>query len=600
MSNFCIPRFTLDKLKGAFKSGEISIEKLYDLFEKDPSSMEAIFDNYLGDKLGQKVSSEFEKAFISNQKDALTKVVEKTFNPKQKDLRSNFVKRLEKTDKFLKEKDLDQFLSALANEKLGMRNVSEPEIQTMLDKKKEYENLQDKIPDDSPIRSDERIKYGLALDDFKSYVADLKERTTPLSAKELAIHKLTHPGEVLYDIGNITKSALSTLDNSFFGRQGIKELLTPWSGGTARWAKNFIKSWGDIGRQLTAKAEDKSFFGKQSDAPMKAIKADIFSRPNALNGKYAADPNGYHLGVTSEEAYPSTLIERIPIIGRLFKASEVAFNGGALRMRADLADALIARAEKNGVDVMDKAEAKSLGNLTGMMTGRGDIGKLNVVGKQINALAFSIKFLKANFDTLFSPITLGKALLEGDKEGLFAKKQAALNLLQIVSTIGSIAVIANTLHPGTFQTDPRSTNFGKLKINNHFIDITGGLGSIVTLISRMIPDKNGNFWETNSLGKRTQVNTGKFGAPTVLDGVNDFIEGKLSPVAGTLRDLAKGQNYQGEVPTPENIIPNLVTPISIQNFEQLKNPSFGDALLVGITDGLGFNTSTPTKQKKKK
>ena len=34
------------------------------------------------------------------------------------------------------------------------------------------------------------------------------------------------------------------------------------------------------------------------------------------------------------------------------------------------------------------------------MTGRGDIGKLEVFGEEINAALFSIKFLKSNWDTL--------------------------------------------------------------------------------------------------------------------------------------------------------------------------------------------------------
>jgi len=75
------------------------------------------------------------------------------------------------------------------------------------------------------------------------------------------------------------------------------------------------------------------------------------------------------------------------------------------------------------------------------MTGRGALP----VGEEYQAIAnkafFSIKFLKANLDTLMSPL----ALLKDPTS--FAKQQAAKNLLSIVSVVGSILGIAKALDP---------------------------------------------------------------------------------------------------------------------------------------------------------
>ncbi len=597
MPGLCIPKSTLEKLKAAFRDGEISIEKLYDMTSEERHTL---FKHYIGEDFARLVNSDFEKAILSQQKDAFNKFVEKTFTPKQKDLRSAFVKKLEKIDKVMDQTEVEDFLGDLANTKLGMKDVSEAEISTMLEMKKNFEDLESQIPENAPDNSAESLAYGFARNEFNKFVGKLKERTTPLTAKELLYNKVTHPLEVLTDIGNVAKSALSTLDDSFFGRQGLGELFSPFTGGTKRWVTNFTKSFKDIGKQLVAKTEGKGIWSKPNDAVMDAIHAEILGSKNARNGKYAAARNGYGLGVNGEEAFPSTLIERVPGIGRFFKASEVAFNGGALRMRKALADSLIERAEKNGVDVMDKNEASALGELTTIMTGRAELGKVGAVAKELNALAFSPRFLWSNVKKLIAPIELGVKVLAGDKEGLFAKKQAAINTLQIIGSIATIMTIANTLHPGSAETDPRATNFGKLKINGHTIDITGGLGSLAVLAARMVPDKKGKTWEINSLGKKTQTNSGKFGVPTRLDEVVNFFEGKLSPLAGVIRDELKGKNYQGQIPTPLGTIQNIVTPISIQNQEQLKNPDIADRLLVAIFDGLGFNTSTPTKSKPKK
>ncbi len=596
MANFCVPKSTLDKIKTAFKEGEISVEKLYELFEKNPKEMEDIFQHYLGEKFGQKVSAEFEKAFTSNQKDALTKVIDKVFNPKQKDLRSAAVKRLEKVDKFMKESDVDQFLGAVVNEKLGMRNVSKEEVDTMLEMKNKYEELEKEIPNDALDNSAESLAYGFAKDDFNTYVGNLKERSTPMTAKEIIKYKLSHPAEILTDIGNLTKSAISTLDNSFFGRQGIKELMSPWTGGTKRWAKGFIKSFKDIGKQLVAKTEGKGVFSKPNDAVMRSIRAEILGSKNARNGKYAAAKNGYGLGVVGEEAFPSTLIERVPGIGRLFKASEVAFNGGALRMRKALADATIERAEKNGIDVMDKQYADELGKMVGDLTGRAELGKTGAIAKEVNALFFSIRFLKSNFDTLLSPVKLGKVILEGDKPKIYAQRQAAGNLLQIVTSIAAIGTIANVLQPGSFESNPDSTNFGKIKINGVWHDITGGMGSIAVLASRMIPDSNGHFWVIDSKGKKTELYKG-YKPSTILSIAEDFMLGKLSPIAGVARDIANQRDYQGRVPTPETITKGVVTPFTVQLAEKLKDRDFADNLLTLILDGIGFGANVPSKKK---
>lgn len=56
------------------------------------------------------------------------------------------------------------------------------------------------------------------------------------------------------------------------------------------------------------------------------------------------------VGVT-EESIPTEIHEKIPALGRLFKASNVAFKAWQYRTRADLFDKLYEKAQKNGSDV---------------------------------------------------------------------------------------------------------------------------------------------------------------------------------------------------------------------------------------------------------
>lgn len=599
----CIPRSQVNKLKDAFKSGDITLAKLFTMTD---SEAHTVLANYVGEDFARVINAEFEKAKLSKQKDALTKFVQKLFpEPKQIDIRSDFEKKIDRMDKALTGGEAENFMKDLANQKLGTKTVTEEEVKKMVELRKDFEAKRELIKPESPIRSDERIAYGLAVDDFKQYVAELKNAQDNVSIGENIKHKILNPGELLYDIGSNTKSILASLDNSFFGSQGVKELLSPWSGGTLRWAKNFVKSFPDIAKQLVVKSslDPKKAFDALNDPVMKAIRADIWSRPNALNGKYQAAKGGYGLGVTTEEAFPTSFPERIPGLGRLFKASEVAFNGAALRMRADLADSLIRNAEKNGINTTDKLEVDGLSKLTQALTGRGDIGKLGVMSKEINALLFSIKFLKSNIDTLTAPFKYVAGAVRGETEGLYAKKVAATKTLEIITSLAAVLAIAEVVSPGSVDFDPRRGKLGQIKIMNHWYDISGGQGAIIALASRLVPTKHNGKWgfwyASPTTGKFTQLNSNEFKATTALDIGEQFVEGKLSPAAGVLRDLWKGRDYQGRTPTAGTILSELVTPLPIQSFLQIKDPTSADGLLALISEALGFR-QTPTVYTKPK
>ena len=50
---------------------------------------------------------------------------------------------------------------------------------------------------------------------------------------------------------------------------------------------------------------------------MLSVKADVYSRPNALDGTYKRMK--LDVGIDAEEAFPSTFPERIPVIGRFLR-----------------------------------------------------------------------------------------------------------------------------------------------------------------------------------------------------------------------------------------------------------------------------------------
>ena len=556
---YCLPKEFSKKMLEALKSGKIVPEKLIDMTSAQRRSF---FEEIVSKENAREVNAQFEsKLLLKDQKKGLVSWAKKQTGISEAAKR-DIISKIDKMEKILTPESEKAFLEDLVSKKIGT-DVTLEEAKTISEGAKEVIEKKSAIPEDSPIRSPERLEYGTAEVLFRDYIDALKLKD-PRGKLETFKDWIKSPKKVIFDTAGFTKSILASLDNSFFGRQGIKVLYT----NPSIWAKNFIKSFGDIGKTI-----------KGGDA-LTPIKADVHSRPNALNGKY--DAGKYDLGLKSEEAFPSSIPEKIPIFGRAFKAAETAFNGGALRIRADLADQMIRVAEKQGIDVFNPAEAVPIGKLVNSMTGRGGIGKLSAIGGELNAAVFSIRFLKSNIDFL-------TAHLLDPTFSRFAKKQAATNLIKVVSSTAAILWTADKLIPGSVDWDPRSAGFGKIRIGNTRFDVTGGMSSLATLAARLATGTS----KSSTTGRITDLGSGKFGSFTRFDVINNFWSGKLSPLAGSFRDVARARNFQGDKPTVGNVALNLLTPIPIQTFRELReDPNSADLLLSMILEGLGISANT--------
>lgn len=557
MANFCLRPELVDKFKKGIFSGEINPEKLNVMPSKERRDF---FAKYVGEENAQNVNALFEsKLLLKNQQAGLIRWAEKVMN-NQPTLRKGLIDRISKMENVLTPQEEAGFLEDLATQKLGI-GVTEEEAKNILKFSKATDELKAKIPNDSPIGSTERMEYGVALVQYKNYIASLKEGAEKLTWGEW----LKSPSTMAKEAAGAAKSAKATLDNSFFGRQGIKILFTKPS----IWGKNFLKSWGDIGKEL-----------RGIDA-MDAIKADIFSRPNALNDNYSLSK--LDIGIETEEAFPSQVWEKVPGLSRLFKASESAYNGAGLRMRADLADAMFDKAKNAGVSLKDKTEMEAIGQLVNAMTGRGKLKTIGQGAETLNVALFSPKFLRSNFDTITAHI------FQPSMKGTFAKKEASKNLGKIVMGMAGVLGAAEVLFPGSVEFDPRSSDFGKIKIGNTKFDITGGMGSIAVLAARSITRTT----KTSSGVKRSLV-SGDYGAQTGLDVIEQFFEGKLAPGPALIRDILKGETFSGENPLdPKVMAKSLLVPIPITTYQQLRDdPNSANDLFAILADGLGFSTST--------
>jgi len=547
---YCLPANLANKFIEKLKDGSIDPANLA---EMSSEGRRVFFQTFMGEIHSKYTNSLFEsKLLLKNQQQGMITWA-KTVSGLKPEAQRDILSRVNKMTEILNPATEKAFLEDLVAHKLKTRVTIEQankiaELAKLTSEKKEARD-----------KGGDRLEYGRAAVAFGNYVSDLKE-----NAKKLTVSEQLKPGQWVkgvVNIGGIARSLKASMDNSAIFRQGWKTLWT----NPGIWTKNAIKSFGDIAKTIGGKNI------------INEVKADIVSRPNYDRMKKAK------LAVaTIEEEFPSGLPEKIPAIGRVYKASQDAYTAFLYKQRADIFDKYMEIAERSDINIDDKTELESIGKLVNSLTGRGALGALEPVGNVINNVFFAPRLFKSHIDVLTAHI--------GDpKVSAFAKKQAAANLVKIISGTAAILVIAGAASPGSVDWDPRSADFGKIKIGSTRFDVSGGMASVVTLASRLIT----NSTKSSTTGLVKQLGTGEYGAADRLTVTYDFFENKLAPLYSVIKSLAIGKDWEGDKPTIGSTAKDLFVPIIATNYKELKDdPDSADVLLAMIAEGLGISTNT--------
>lgn len=554
---FCLVPKLADKFKQAIVSGEINPDKLHDM---KPKERHEFFASLLGEENAAPVNALFEeKLLLKNWQQGVITAARKLLGDSPQAQR-DLISRVQKMTRILSPAEESQFMEDFVSKKLG--------TQVTFEEAKKISQLTEAMEKARDVKDGggDRMEYGRARVALKNYLDDLKLKADKFSMAEFK----TNPGKGLAKLGTEiagnTKAIQASLDDSAIFRQGWKTLWTH----PGIWAKNSLDSIRNIIKT----------FGK--DEVLNELNADIVSRPNYdLMQKAKLD-----IG-TAEEAYPTALPEKIPGFGRVYKATENAYTAFVRKTRADVFDKYIDIAQKTGVDLTDK-ELLSIGKMVNSLTGRGSLGKLDAVSKEINSVFFSPKMLKSQFDVLLQPIT-------GAGGSSFVRKQAAINLLKIISGTAAVLGVAKAVKPDSVEIDPRSANFGKIRVKDTRFDVTGGMDSVITLAARLMTmsSKSSTTNKVSKLNAKDKKGDPAFGATTGEDVVVDFLGNKLSPVGNVIKDLLKDQTFDGKKPSLANEGLSLITPLPVKTFQELKNNPNSANILVGmIADALGISVNT--------
>lgn len=343
-------------------------------------------------------------------------------------------------------------------------------------------------------------------------------------------HFIVRAGHAVREALNLPRAVLASWDVSAVLRQG-----------------GFIA----LGHPLRAAAAIGPMF-RALVSPERAAMVDqeILSRPNAplyARAKlYLAPLEGTRLSAM-EEQFMSSLATRIPGVAHSNRAFVIFLN----RLRADSFDAMVGNLQRRGAP-LNEPELRAVANYINVATGRGSMGQAAAAASTLATAFFSPRLVTSRFQLL-----LGQPFYGGSARTRLAVAGEYAHLLAGLAVVYALANLAGA----TIETDPRSSDFGKLKFGDTRVDPLMGLSQVTVLLGR---ETSGS---TKTPAGEVKPIRGKvpFGDSTGADVALRFLRTKLAPVPGAVLDVASGQNVVGEPVTAGSVAQQLAVPLSFQD-----------------------------------
>lgn len=363
----------------------------------------------------------------------------------------------------------------------------------------------------------------------------------------------------LTDALNVPRAIMATADFSAPLRQGAFLIGRP---------KEWIPAFGSMFKYAFSK--------KAYEGLIEQIKA----RPSYLlmrENKLAITDMGAILS-THEESFMSNLVESIPGFGKISSGSERAYSGFLNKLRADTFDSMLKGAKNQGLKTADVAP--DLAKFINAATGRGDLGALNRAAPILNSVMFSPRLLASRLN-LMNP----KFYVDLNP---YVRKQALTSLLTFAGTALSVITLAK-LGGATVEADPRSADFGKIKVGNTRYDILAGFQQPIRLAAQLI---TGKIISTTT-GK--EITLGEGYKPMTRAGiVGNFLASKENPIVSFAMGLLQGTDNIGQPFEPASQAVSRFIPLVIQDVYDLakERGSLLDGLKMAVPGVFGVGTMT--------
>ncbi len=619
----CIPKEIAQSLKLAINNGEVSIKNLSQM---STDARSEVFEEYLKDAdLVKKLNVGFEARMNSETAGILKKYIIREMDKVPAKSKKDLITSIDKLKNAGVLKENKPFLADLAEQKIGTK-LSAEEAKTLfkreekiklvksikgqsLEKKElikqinklekaitaEFNNIDAEKANDYAMKERLLTKYSDKIfssrkdsnfDEFKDAYRLGKDKEFSSSIARFSWATWRFGTDTL---GSMLKASLAMLDNGLWGRQGIKLLL---SGNGGMWAENAIKTTLNIPKAFLGAGADAKNLNKwlsiSRETPLYDRELiELYQSRNYITGVYQKADNFYGMDILGrgEEALPPSFLEGVAGLGRLHKASADLYNTSALRVRRLMADKWIEIAKMDGLDVMDKEIANTLGEGIGSFTGRANLGWAEPVADKLNLAAFSARLAKSTTDTYWHTIR-GVTTGADDAAMRLVARQNAKVFMGISSTMLGLYTLSQAVGEEKLSVDihPTSTTFGFVKVGNlDPVDLFGGIPAISRTVARMFTNK--------TFDTRLGVFVEKPWFENRADEITDFLTGKKSPLLSFYGTLLNQEHFGGDPIDVMSMVKNFIIPITWRNaiWEQgINKGDWSSALQFGLTEGLGF------------
>jgi len=533
---FCLTVDTKNKFKKALREGAIDPIKLSGMSSVERNKF---LSGFVGKENSTGVNSLFEsKLLLKNQKAGYISWAKKVMGIRP-EVRRDLISKIERMDRVLDPKEGEQFLQDLANTKLGV-NVTETEAKKISEMSKVVSDLRSKTDTN---KSD--VPLGRAKLDLIDYVNKLGGKKADLAT----------------NIAGLPRTIMSSFDLSAPLNQG----------------------WGMLSRKRFYTSLGTMLKSAASEGAYRDLQAEIITHPKydlAKKSGLRLTELGNRLELR-EEQFMSSLADKVPVLS----GSQRAYTAFLNKLRMDSFSDLVKKAEVAGEDVgMGSKSAEDLAKVVNNFTGGARVGKVEGAVPLLNATFFSPRKIKSTIE-IMNPINY-----VSPKISKTARNEATRNLIGSVALSAGVIALYGLLTGRKQETDPTSTDFGKIKSGDTRLDTSGGNATYLNLLSRLVTGKiKGQSGISRKLG------TG-YGETSGADLVAQFLRYKLSPNASLLIDAVTGANAIGEKKTIlQSVIDRFKPMFANSVVELLKSDTSGKfGFALGGLFGAGLNTYKPT------
>ncbi len=378
--------------------------------------------------------------------------------------------------------------------------------------------------------------------------------------------------DFVVEVMNIPRAMLATADMSAFLRQGIIPLVAHPT----------------ISIPAVAKTFKFAFSQKSFDQYFKDLPKDPLYPLMRKSGLAITDPSKA-LASGREESFISRLLQSIPIIKIPVKFAERSYVGFLNKVRVDLFKTWADEFLSKGLSpVKDINYFKSVANIVNTFTGRGGLGKLDRITPELNNIFFSPRLIAARFNAL-NPVWYARMPKE-------IRVKAIGDFAKFVSVGLTTLALINLSDDVDVEIDPRSSDFGKIKIGNTRLDIWGGFQQWARVLAQLITGERKN----TSTGEIVSLSKEEYPFTTRKETLLRFIEGKLAPVPALINELMSGaKTFTGEDMTFETTAKEKFIPMYIQDIaDAYADGGLGRAVGSGVAAFFGVGVQTWEEQKK--